>query len=222
VRIKIHSRASFIYILIEENKNKVLREAAGDFALKASKFKSMLEIAIAGSVAGGDSYPGDLDVSIVVDSLDELDKISKYARQMSGYYHGWEVFLFDKNLLYLGRVCHRRECPSQSVDCYVPECGKPPHLRIHPGFKYNENIFLSSPFDILYTSFNKSRFFARRDELGITSFKKYPVLKDVKIKCIICGRSFVFIAGEQKWYKRRGFISPKRCTACREDNYTEI
>jgi len=94
--------------VIEENKNQILREAAGDFTKKASNLSSVLEIAIAGSVAGGDPYPNDLDVSLVVGNLDELIQISKYARQMSKYYHGWEVFLFDKSLLYLGRVCHRR------------------------------------------------------------------------------------------------------------------
>jgi len=210
------------FIMVRENKNKVLREAAGDFALKASKLKSVLEIAIAGSVAGGDPYPGDLDISLVVDSLDELAKISKYARQMSGYYHCWEVFLFDKNLSHLGRVCHRRECPSRSVDCYVPECGEPPHLRIHSEFKYNEKIFLSSPFDVLYTSFNENRILSRRDELGIIDSRKYPVLEDVRIKCIICGRNFIFTASEQKWYMKRGYSNPKRCSACRENNYYKI
>ena len=207
---------------MEENKNKVLREAAGDFAMKASPLKSVLEITIAGSVAGGDPYPGDLDISLVLNNLDELSQISKYARQISRYYHSWEVFIFDKNLSHLGRVCHRRECPSRSVDCYVAECGKPPHLRIHSEFKYNEKIFLSSPFEILYTSFKESRLLVRKDELGITDSRKYHVLEDARIKCIICGRNFIFTAGEQKWYKRRGYSHPKRCPACRENKYIEI
>jgi len=180
----------------QKNKNKVLREAAGDFALKASKLKSVLEIAIAGSVAGGDPHPGDLNIGLIVDNLNELIQISKYARQMSGYYYSWEVFLFNKSLLYPGRICHRRGCPSRSVDCYIPGCGEPPHLRIHSKFKYNEKIFLSSPFDVLYTSFNESCLLTRKDELGISDSKKYPVPEDVRIKCIICGRNFIFTAGE--------------------------
>jgi len=85
--------------LVEENKNKVLKKAASDFTKKVSILKSVLEIAITGSVAGGDRYPSDLDISFVVDNLDELVQISKYARQMSRYYHSWEVFLFDKKLI---------------------------------------------------------------------------------------------------------------------------
>jgi len=208
--------------VVEENKNKVLREAASDFTKKVNILKSVLEIAITGSVAGGDRYPSDLDISFIVDNLDELVQISKYARQMSRYYHSWEVFLFDKNLLYLGRVCHRKRCPSQSVDCYVPGCGEPPYLRIHSGFKYNEKTFLSSPFDVLYTSFKESLLLVRKDELGITHSRQYSVLEDVRIKCIICGRNFIFTAGEQKWYKSRGYSNPKRCPACRENNYIKI
>ncbi len=143
--------------MVKENKNQILREAASDFTKKASMLSSVLEIAIAGSVAGGDLYPNDLDISLIVNNIEELAQISKYARQMSKYYHGWEVFLFDKNLSHLGRVCHRKECPSRSVDCCVPGCGDPPYLRIHSGFKYDEKIFLSSPFDILYTSFKEDR-----------------------------------------------------------------
>ncbi|MCG2791411.1 MAG: zinc-ribbon domain-containing protein [Actinomycetia bacterium] len=205
--------------MVKENKNQILREAAGDFTNKASMLSSVLEIAIAGSVAGGDPYPNDLDISLILNNIEELAQISKYARQMSKYYHGWEVFLFDKNLLHLGRVCHRRECPSQSVDCCVPGCGDPPHLRIHSGFKYDEKIYLSSPFDILYTSLKESCLLARKSELGITESRIYPVLEDVKIKCAVCGRIFIYTAGEQKWYKGRGYSQPKRCPGCRENKY---
>jgi len=205
--------------VVKENKNQILREAAGDFTKKASMLSSVLEIAIAGSVAGGDPYPNDLDISLIVNNIEELAQISKYARQMSKYYHGWEFFLFDKNLLHLGRVCHRRQCPSRSVDCYVLGCGDPPHLRIHSGFKYDEKIFLSSPFDILYTSFKESCLLARKGELGITGSRKYPVLEDAKIKCAVCGRTFIFTAGEQKWYKGRGYSQPKRCPGCKESKY---
>ncbi|MHB1377798.1 MAG: zinc-ribbon domain containing protein [Candidatus Humimicrobiaceae bacterium] len=205
--------------MVKKNKNQILREAADDFAKKSSRFSSVLEIAIVGSVAGDDPYPNDLDISLVADNLDELDQLAKCARQMSRYYHNWEVFLFNKNLLPLGRICYRRQCPSQSVDCYVPGCGNPPHLRIHPGFKYDEKIFLSSPIDILYTSFKKSYLLDRKNKLGIVESGKYPILKDIKIKCVICGRTFLFTSGEQKWYKGQGYSQPKRCSGCRESKY---
>ena len=65
---------------MKKNKNQILREAADDFTKKARTLSSVLEIAIAGSVAGGDLYPNDLDISLVVDDLSELAQISKYAR----------------------------------------------------------------------------------------------------------------------------------------------
>jgi len=205
--------------MIKKNKNQILREAADQFTKKASVLSSVLEIAIVGSVAGGDPNPNDLDISLVLDNLDELVQISKYARQMSRYYHNWEVFIFNKNLLPLGRICHRRQCPSQSVDCYVPGCGDPSYLRIHSGFKYDEKIFLSSPIDNLYTSLKKSCLLDQKNELKITGSRKYPVLEDAKIKCIICGRTFLFTSSEQKWYKDQGYNQPKRCSDCRENKY---
>ncbi len=200
------------------SKNQILRKAAYDFSKKASRIESVLEIAVAGSVAGGDVYPSDLDISLVAGNLKNLAVISKYARQMSKYYHSWEVFVFDRDLLHLGRICHRKQCPAQSVDCWVDGCGNPPHLRMCPGFEYDEKIFFSSPFDILYTSSKESVLLARKKELKITGSRKYPVLKDLKIRCMCCGKTFIFSPGEQKWYKQRGFSPPKRCSGCRENN----
>ncbi|MGG1659206.1 zinc-ribbon domain containing protein [Brevibacillus sp. NRS-1366] len=36
------------------------------------------------------------------------------------------------------------------------------------------------------------------------------------LKCWECGDRFIFEADEQKFYKLRGFVPPKRCPACRE------
>ncbi|MBE3035854.1 MAG: hypothetical protein IMZ70_02035, partial [Candidatus Atribacteria bacterium] len=96
------------------NKNEILRVAANEFAEKVCKLSSPLEIAIIGSVAGDDPYPNDLDLVIIIRNLEEITTIAKYARQMSKHYHGWEVFLFDENVLIIGRICHRRKCPGQS------------------------------------------------------------------------------------------------------------
>jgi len=205
---------------MRKNKNQILRTAADEFTKKVSKLSSLLEIAIVGSVAGSDPYPNDLDLALIVDNLDEIAKIAKYARQMSSYYHGWEVFLFDKNLLPLGRICHRRQCPAQSIDCTATGCGKPPHLRIHSGFEYDEKIFLTSPIDILYTSFKKSCLLGHKDELGVVESRKYVILEDIKIKCILCSKAFVFTSSEQKWYQKQGYNQPKRCPDCRENKYT--
>ena len=198
------------------NKNEILRVAANECAEKTPKLSSLLEIAIIGSVAGNDPYPNDLDLVIIIRNLEEITTIAKYARQMSRHYHGWEVFLFDENVSIIGRICHRRKCPGQSVDCSVPGCGQPPHLRVHSDFKYQEKIFFNSPIDVLWTSFKRSRLLERKEELGITESRRYPVLEDIKIKCVLCGKIFLFNASEQKWYKKQGFSPPKRCPDCIE------
>ena len=198
------------------NKNEILRVAANQFAEKTHKLSSPLEIAIIGSVAGDDPYPNDLDLALIIRNLDELTTIAKYARQISSHYHGWEVFLFDENVSIIGRICHRKKCPGQSIDCSVPGCGQPTHLRVHPDFKYQEKIFFNSPIDILWTSSKRSRLLERKDELGIAESLIYPVLEDIKIKCILCGKIFPFTASEQKWYKKQGFNPPKRCPDCIE------
>ncbi len=198
------------------NKNEILRVAANEFAEKVHKLSSPLEIAIIGSVAGDDPYPNDLDLVIIIRNLEEITTIAKYARQMSRHYHGWEVFLFDENVSPLGRICHRKKCPGQSVDCYVSGCGQTPYLRIHSDFNYQEKIFFNSPIDVLWTSFKMSRLLERKDELGIAESRRYPVLEDIKIKCILCAKVFLFTASEQKWYKKQGFSLPKRCPDCKE------
>lgn len=198
------------------SKNEILRVAANEFAEKTHKLSSPFEIAIIGSVAGDDLYPNDLDMVIIIRNLKEIAAIAKYARQMSRHYHGWEVFLFDENVSLIGRICHGRKCPGQSVDCSVPGCGQPPHLRVHSDFNYQEKIFFNSPIDVLWTSFKTSRLLAHKDELGIAESRRYPVLEDIKIKCILCGKIFLFTASEQKWYKKQEFNPPKRCPDCIE------
>ena len=45
--------------------------------------------------------------------------------------------------------------------------------------------------------------------------------QDRPIECIDCHQSFVFTAGEQEFYDRKGFKEvPKRCKPCREQRKT--
>ncbi|MBP9043312.1 MAG: zinc-ribbon domain containing protein [Spirochaetes bacterium] len=83
------------------------------------------------------------------------------------------------------------------------------------GFKYNEKKFFKSPIEVLWTASGESRLLARQKELGIVKPRKYPVLHDIELTCIICGKKFVFSAQEQKQYKRMGFKQPKRCPECK-------
>jgi CxxC-x17-CxxC domain-containing protein len=41
---------------------------------------------------------------------------------------------------------------------------------------------------------------------------------DQNIVCSVCGKTFVFTAGEQEFYENKGFMSPpKRCPDCRRE-----
>lgn len=41
-------------------------------------------------------------------------------------------------------------------------------------------------------------------------------LKDEILVCQDCGQEFLFVVGEQKFYKSKNLLPPKRCRACRE------
>ena len=40
-------------------------------------------------------------------------------------------------------------------------------------------------------------------------------MSDQSIECIECGRTFIWSYGEQRYYKERGLVRPKRCRVCR-------
>lgn len=42
------------------------------------------------------------------------------------------------------------------------------------------------------------------------------VYEDTELTCTDCGNTFQFLGSEQEFYAARGFQSPKRCPACRE------
>ena len=84
-------------------------------------------------------------------------------------------------------------------------------FKVHSDFKYQEKIFSDSPIEVLWTSFKRSGLLEHKDELGIVESLIYLVLEDIKLKCVLCGKIFLFRASEQKWYKKQGFSLPKRC-----------
>lgn len=62
---------------------------------------------------------------------------------------------------------------------------------------------------------------ARKEELGIVESRRYEVLEQVKIECIICGKPFMFTGGEHKWCQKRALTQPKRCPDCIEQEHME-
>jgi len=41
-------------------------------------------------------------------------------------------------------------------------------------------------------------------------------MTDIEIRCIDCGKSFIFTEGEQEYFKKRELYPPKRCYFCRK------
>ncbi|HEX9972690.1 MAG TPA: zinc-ribbon domain containing protein, partial [bacterium] len=183
-----------------------LRQAAIEFAQRAESIDSVLEIALFGSLAKGDPYPKDIDLAVIVSSLDHIPALARAARKMSSLFHNWDVFVFDSNLNYIGRLCHRKECPSGAVECIG--CGDIPFIQHIRDFKFTPQDFYSSPFEILFNRQPESRFISQREKCGIEENRNFESFEDVMLECWECGNSFVFTGGEQKYYKQHGFHLP--------------
>ncbi len=41
---------------------------------------------------------------------------------------------------------------------------------------------------------------------------------DKTLRCMQCGKDFIFEAGERRFFQEKGFQEPKRCPRCRQQN----
>lgn len=192
-----------------------LRRAAEEFAHKASAVPSVDEVVLAGSMATDDPYPNDVDVAIVIHDLADLPQIARAARQMSSHYHGWEVFVFAPDRTYLGRLCHKRECPDPRGYCEAPDCGQVPHIGNMVGFRFDPSRFLVPLLEPLWVRSGRSALLAWREELGLPP-PPSRARRAIRLDCVDCGRRFTFPVDEQKIFEKRGFTQPKRCPSCRQ------
>jgi len=195
-----------------------LRKMAQFFAEKIKNYSGIEEVAIIGSVASGDEYAQDLDLAIVMRDFSAIDRIAKAARQMSRFSHKWEVFVFDTRRNYLGRICHRKECPTLSIDCKVPGCGEIPHIQRISNFKFDEKEIFSRKIEILWARKNSIFLPWQREvlnKMNLEAPKEYEQFKDLILICSDCGKEFVWSGSEQKYFKKMGWPPPKRCEGCR-------
>ena len=56
---------------------------------------------------------------------------------------------------------------------------------------------------------------------NVNQIFKEVIIQDIKIVCKDCGKEFIFTAGEQEFYKEKGFSNPVRCKDCREKRKAE-
>ena len=192
-------------------------QAAQHFAEKAKNLASVQEVVLCGSMAAGDPYPGDIDLAVVLSELDELPQLARFCRQISSTTHAWEVFVFNGDRKYLGRICHKRECPAR-YPCDAMDCGRTPHLRNIRGFRFDRSLFLAPELKVLWSRREASVLLAWRKELNLTA-PSLETYEPVRLKCWECGNRFVFEASEQKYFAKRGWDDPKRCPECREKRW---
>lgn len=66
----------------------------------------------------------------------------------------------------------------------------------------------------------EQQFVSEKDE-SIKEALKGLAPQDLLLKCWECGDRFTFTVGEQRFYKQKGFVHPKRCGSCREKSYVD-
>ncbi|CAG0996099.1 hypothetical protein METP2_02924 [Methanosarcinales archaeon] len=127
------------------NKEPYLNERRKQIQLAVEKFVSLIrdvngviEVALFGSAASDKAVPGDFDLMVFIENTDCISQVSKSIRKTSHIFHAHDVFVFDKNRNYLGRICQRGTCPTSSVECYVRDCGKIQYLKQIDGFVFKE------------------------------------------------------------------------------------
>ena len=206
---------------ISESKKRYF-DAVKIFSDKIYCFQNVLECGIIGSLASDDPYPQNINIYLVINFFENIDAIAKAARQISSTFHDWSVFVLSEKFEFCGFLCQRKKCPAKSIECSDNDCGKIELIRKSKNFKFDKELFLTSPRIILFTREQNNYFDKWRAVNGITEIKEYEKFKTLIIKCIGCGRRFRFLAEEQKHFKSRGFQLPKRCQKCRDEkNYGE-
>lgn len=190
------------------------RQAASEFADRARAIDSVQEVALFGSLTKNDPYPKDIDLAVILSGLDHLPALAKAARKIHTIFHNWDVFIFNSQLQYLGRLCHSRECPAGTAKCIG--CGDIPYLQHKRGFKFTPEDFYASPFETLFNRHSESQFIHQREAYGITEDRSYRQFNDIVLECWDCGNSFIFTGAEQKYYQQNGLRLPKLCEDCRK------
>ncbi|MEW6558091.1 MAG: UPF0158 family protein [Elusimicrobiota bacterium] len=131
-----------------KKKKELIEQSINMFVELASKIDGIIEIALFGSLATGKKrIAKDIDLMVFIENTDCIDRLALSHRKVLGKFHASpDVFVFTKNKQFLGNICHRKECPSMSVDCQILGCGDIKYLEKRQGFTFNErNIFKDKP-----------------------------------------------------------------------------
>ena len=131
-----------------KKKEEEIHKSIEVFTEGGSKIDGVLEIGLFGSITTTKrKLVRDIDFYVIIENTDCINILAKLYRKVIGTYHqSLDVFVFAKNKEFLGNICFRKECPTTSIDCGVPNCGKIKYIRHF--FKFDitmDDILKSSP-----------------------------------------------------------------------------
>jgi hypothetical protein len=131
-----------------------LIEEAFRFINKVVAMPGIRRIAIIGSLVSTQSDPKDADILITIDDDADLTTLATAARKLKGAAQtknkGADVFLVNLSGLYIGRICHWRECGTGiRATCDARHCGQRHFLHDDLGdINLDPRLVLEPPVDV--------------------------------------------------------------------------
>lgn len=110
-------------------RKKQIQLVVDKFTSLVRDFDGVIEVALFVSAASDKSNPQDFDLMVFIKDTSCISHISKSIRKTTYIFHAHDVFIFDEEKKYLGRICQRSVCPATSVECHVKDCGKIKYLK---------------------------------------------------------------------------------------------
>jgi predicted nucleotidyltransferase len=113
---------------IEPDIRQFLISEAFRFIGRAKTMPGVRRIALIGSLTKNRADPKDVDILVTVDDSADLASLANAARKLKGAAQtrnkGADIFLANPDGLYIGRICHWRECgPGIRTSCDARRCG---------------------------------------------------------------------------------------------------
>ncbi len=195
--------------------NSGYRALAKIFMEKIRDDKTVVELALFGSVAGLDPHPMNVDMALVLNNFDEISGIAKKARGLTSINANWVIHVFDKKMNFKGFICQRKTCPAASEECYIDGCGEISFLKAYRHYKFEPALFYVSPFEMLIQNESESVILKYKKNLGLSYTRSYDIHETITKNCVDCGETFMIDHGDQKYFRRMEWSMPNRCDNCR-------
>jgi predicted nucleotidyltransferase len=103
------------------------------FVVSARQIPGVRSIGLLGSILTTKPDPKDIDLLVVVADDADLEPLARCSRRLQGhaqsFNRGADIFLADERGMYLGRICHWKDCrPGVRQACDAAHCGRRPFL----------------------------------------------------------------------------------------------